>query len=63
MSQMRSVGEESVCSDLDVLDRVVSGLYGDVAPTTVQNFLALVTAPQGQGFKGTGARRTPRREP
>jgi cyclophilin family peptidyl-prolyl cis-trans isomerase len=52
-----------VCSDLDVLDRVVIGLYGDVAPTTVQNFLALVTAPQGQGFKGTGARRTPRREP
>jgi len=55
ISQLRGVGEEGVCSDLDVQERVVIGLYGDVAPNTVANFLALVQAPQGQGFKGTGA--------
>lgn len=55
ISQLRGVGEEGVCSDLDVQERVVIGLYGDVAPNTVANFIALVQAPQGQGFKGTGA--------
>jgi hypothetical protein len=55
ISQLRGVGEEGVCNDLDMQERVVIGLYGDVAPNTVANFLALVQAPQGQGFKGTGA--------
>ncbi|KAA8497146.1 Peptidyl-prolyl cis-trans isomerase B1 [Porphyridium purpureum] len=33
--------------------RIVIGLFGDVAPTTVQNFVGLITDKEGAGYRGS----------
>lgn len=52
-TQTRNLGELKVCAEAEPLGRIVIGLYGDLVPKTVENFIALATAPESVGLKGT----------
>ena len=50
----RTLGDMSlICKDGEQLGRIVIGLYGHVAPTTVQHFLDMVSGRAGSTYKGT----------
>jgi len=46
-------GSGGVCADPTTLGRVEIGLYGELVPNVVSNFLELVQAPPGRGYAGT----------
>ena len=50
----RALGNKGgVCVSPETLGRITIGLYGDLVPNVVRNFVSLCEAPTGEGYAGT----------